>query len=56
MTLANLRIRGMLAMRYTVNLRALGLNIRRCAAVGGIRSDPSVESVVVHMGKQKVRR
>ena len=33
MKLANLRIRGMPAMRYTVNLRALGLNIRRCAAV-----------------------
>ena len=33
MKLANLRIRGMQAMRYTVNLRALGLNIRRCAAV-----------------------
>jgi hypothetical protein len=33
MNLANLRIRGMPAMRYTVNLRALGLNIRRCAAV-----------------------
>ena len=33
MKLANLRIRGMTAMRYTVNLRALGLNIRRCAAV-----------------------
>ncbi|QRM32497.1 transposase [Microvirga sp. VF16] len=31
--LAHLRIRGMPAMRYTVNLRALGLNIRRCAAV-----------------------
>lgn len=34
MNLANLRIRGMSAMRYTVNLRALGLNIRRCAAIG----------------------
>lgn len=33
MNLANLRVRGMPAMRYTVNLRALGLNIRRCAAV-----------------------
>ena len=33
MNLAQLRIRGMAAMRYTVNLRALGLNIRRCAAV-----------------------
>ena len=33
MNLANLRIRGMPAMRYTVNLRALGLNIRRCAAI-----------------------
>ena len=33
MNLAHLRIRGMPAMRYTVNLRALGLNIRRCAAV-----------------------
>jgi len=33
MNLASLRIRGMPAMRYTVNLRALGLNIRRCAAV-----------------------
>lgn len=31
MNLANLRIRGMPAMRYTVNMRALGLNIRRCA-------------------------
>ena len=31
--LAHLRVRGMPAMRYTVNLRALGLNIRRCAAV-----------------------
>ena len=33
MNLAHLRARGMPAMRYTVNLRALGLNIRRCAAV-----------------------
>ena len=33
MNLAQLRVRGMPAMRYTVNLRALGLNIRRCAAV-----------------------
>lgn len=33
MKLANLRIRGMPAMKYAVNLRALGLNIRRCAAV-----------------------
>jgi hypothetical protein len=33
MKLAHLRVRGMSAMRYTVNLRALGLNIRRCAAV-----------------------
>ena len=33
MNLANLRVRGMPAMRYAVNLRALGLNIRRCAAV-----------------------
>jgi hypothetical protein len=33
MNLAHLRVRGMSAMRYTVNLRALGLNIRRCAAV-----------------------
>jgi len=32
MNLANLRIRGMPAMRYTVNLRALSLNIRRCVA------------------------
>lgn len=32
MNLANLRVRGMPAMRYTVNMRALGLNIRRCAA------------------------
>ena len=31
MNLANLRIRRMPAMRYTVNMRALGLNIRRCA-------------------------
>lgn len=34
MSMANLRIRGMSAMRYVVHLRALGLNIRRCAAVG----------------------
>ncbi len=33
MNLAHLRVRGMPALRYTVNLRALGLNIRRCAAV-----------------------
>ncbi|MEH6836349.1 MULTISPECIES: transposase [Falsihalocynthiibacter] len=33
MNLAHLRVRGMPAMRYTVNLRALGLNIRRCTAV-----------------------
>ena len=33
MNLAHLRVRGMPAMRYAVNLRALGLNIRRCAAV-----------------------
>lgn len=32
--MASLRIRGMAAMRYVVYLRALGLNIRRCAAVG----------------------
>ena len=32
MNLAHLRVRGMPAMRYTVNLRALGMNIRRCAA------------------------
>lgn len=34
MKLASLRIRGMSNMRYVVHLRALGLNIRRCAAVG----------------------
>jgi len=34
MNLAHLRIRGMPAMRYVVNLRALGLNIHRCAAIG----------------------
>lgn len=34
MKLASLRIRGMSKMRYAVHLRALGLNIRRCAAVG----------------------
>ncbi len=34
MNIANLRIRGMAAMRYVVYLRALGLNIRRCAVVG----------------------
>lgn len=34
MNLGHLRIRGMPAMRYVVNLRALGLNIRRCAAIG----------------------
>ena len=33
MNLAHLRVRGMPAMRYMVNLRARGLNIRRCAAV-----------------------
>ena len=33
MHLAHLRVRGMPAMRYTVNLRAPGLNIRGCAAV-----------------------
>ena len=33
MNLAHLRIRGMPAMRYVVSLRALGLNIRRCAAI-----------------------
>ena len=33
MNLAHIRIRGMPAMRYVVNLRALGLNIRRCAAI-----------------------
>ena len=33
MNLAHLRIRGMPAMRYVVNLRALSLNIRRCAAI-----------------------
>ncbi|MDA1100654.1 MAG: transposase [Proteobacteria bacterium] len=33
MNLAHLRIRGMPAMRYVVHLRALGLNIRRCAAI-----------------------
>lgn len=32
MNLANLRVSGMPAMRYRVNLRALGLNIRRYAA------------------------
>ena len=35
MNLARLRIRGMATMRYTVNLRALGLNIHRCAAATG---------------------
>ena len=34
MNLAHLRIRGMPAMRYVVHLRALGLNICRCAAIG----------------------
>ncbi|MEE8531893.1 MAG: transposase [Hyphomicrobium sp.] len=34
MNLAHLRVRGMSAMRYVVFLRALGLNIRRCAAIG----------------------
>jgi hypothetical protein len=34
MKLAALRIRGMPAMRYAVNMRALSLNIRRCAATG----------------------
>ncbi len=32
MNMTNLRIRGMSAMRYVVHLRALGLNIHRCAA------------------------
>lgn len=32
MGLDRLRVRGMKAMRYAVNLRALGLNIHRCAA------------------------
>jgi hypothetical protein len=30
---SHLRNRGMPAMRYVVNLRALGFNIRRCAAI-----------------------
>jgi len=34
MNLAHLRVRGMPAMRYVVHLRALGLNIHRCARVG----------------------
>ena len=34
MKLASLRVRGMSRMRYVVNLRALGLNIRRSAAIG----------------------
>ncbi len=34
MNLAHIRIRGMPAMRYVVNMRALGLNIRRCTAIG----------------------
>jgi hypothetical protein len=34
MNMANLRIRGMSAMRYVVHLRAPGLNIQRCAAAG----------------------
>ena len=34
MNLAHPRIRGMPAMRYVVHLRALGLNICRCAAIG----------------------
>ena len=34
MNLAHPRIRGMTAMRYVVNLRALGLDIRRCVAIG----------------------
>lgn len=34
MKLASLRIRGKPAMRYAVNMRALGLNIRRCTAIG----------------------
>ena len=29
--LAHLRVRGMSSVTYTVVLRALGLNIRRCA-------------------------
>jgi len=33
MNLAQLRVRGMTAIRYTLNLRALGLSIRRCAVV-----------------------
>lgn len=32
MGLGKLRVRGMLAVRYATNLRALGLNIRRCTA------------------------
>ena len=36
MNMAHLRVRGMSAMRYVVFLRALGLNIRRCAAVGPV--------------------
>lgn len=32
MKLAKLRVRGMSSMRYVVNLRALGLNVRRCTA------------------------
>ena len=32
MNMANLRVRGMSTMRYVVHLRALGLNIHRCAA------------------------
>jgi len=33
MNMANLRVRGLPAMRYVVHLRALGLNIHRCARV-----------------------
>lgn len=38
MNLDKLRIRGMTAMRYVTNMRALGLNIFRCAATQRLKS------------------
>jgi hypothetical protein len=34
MNMANLRVRGMSAMRYVVHLRSFGLDIHRCVAAG----------------------
>ena len=53
MNLAHLRIRGMPAMRYVVNLRALGLNIRRCAVCAAVTNWSTEAAGIAQLRRSK---